>query len=125
VRTKWTLSLLALSSLALVPASGLNSWAQEERNTSDVRTLTGCVEKTDKAGQYKLMADDGSTWNLNSDAVNIPRHVGETVTVTGAVHHAEMHNLKEKAKSKTTDDSEHGQLTVTNLKVASYSCKKQ
>jgi hypothetical protein len=55
MRTKLTLSFLALSGLGVGPISVLvpTSPAQEGKNTSDVRTLTGCLEKGDKADGVK------------------------------------------------------------------------
>lgn len=127
MRLKVTFGLLALSSLAIFPVSGLvpSSAAQEQDKSSDVRTLTGCLEKGDSAREYKLVADDGSTWELKSSKVNMGRHVGHTVTITGAVSHPEAHGMKEKAKGEVSDEAkEHGHLTVTNLKMDSESCKK-
>jgi hypothetical protein len=134
MKTKLIFSLLALSGFLLLPARGLaqDSSRQErtapstrsDQKSSDVRTLTGCLEKGEKSGEYKLIAEDGSTWEVKGDKAKLAEHIGHTVTVTGAVSHPEMHGVKEKAKSEVSDANERGRLTVTNVKMDSDSCKK-
>jgi hypothetical protein len=95
---------------------------------ANVRTLTGCLQKGDSANEYSLMGQNGSTWELKSDSVDLASHVGHTVTITGAVPHATMHGMKEDAKSEAQEHgmdksaTEHGHLTVTNLSMVSSSC---
>ncbi len=100
------------------------------KSKSDVRTVTGCVAKGEDANEYTLVGNDGSTWEVRSSRVSMAKHVGHTVSATGVVKHARMHNLKEDAKdaAKDTgakkDTSEHGHLTVTSVKMVSESCQK-
>jgi hypothetical protein len=127
MKGKWVLSLVALSSLTLLPAVSLSANASQENpppNKSEkVRTVTGCLAKGDNANEYQLTTKNGSTWEVKSDAVNFADHVGQTVRLTGTVNNATAHGLKEKAKEKTTDNpTEHGHMTVTNLKTVSESC---
>ena len=125
MRSKLTLSFFALSGLALLPAAGFANRATQDRDEDrdKVREMTGCLQK--EGDDYELTADNGSTWELKSDRVNLSDHVGHTVRVTGTVEHEKMHNAKEKAKEKTQDNpNEHGQLTVTNLKMVSRSCSR-
>ena len=94
---------------------------------SDVRSITGCLRKGEGTGEYEILAQDGSNWELRSDAVDLASHVGHTVTVTGAVKHAPMHNMKEDAKSEAAEHGmntspEHGHLTVTNVSMVSDHC---
>ena len=95
---------------------------------SNVRTLTGCLQQGENAKEYALMGQDGSTWELRSDAVDLASHVGHTVTVTGAVSHAAMHGMKEDSKKEAQEHgmdksaTEHGHLTVTSLSMVSESC---
>jgi hypothetical protein len=125
MRSKLALSFFALSGLALLPAAGFANRATQDRDEDrdKVREMTGCLQK--EGDDYELTADNGSTWELKSDRVNLSDHVGHTVRVTGTVEHEKMHNAKEKAKEKTQDNpNEHGQLTVTNLKMVSRSCSR-
>jgi hypothetical protein len=99
------------------------------KSKSDVRDVTGCLAKGDSAREFLLTGNDGSTWEVRSSRVPLAEHVGHTVAATGVVANAKMHNLKEDAKEAAKDsgmkksDSEHGHLTVTNLKMVSDSCK--
>jgi hypothetical protein len=93
------------------------------------RTITGCLSKGDSANEFLLTATDGSTWEVRSNRVALADHVGHTVEATGVVAHNKMHNMKEDAKDMATDsgmkknDSEHGHMTITNVKMVSDSCK--
>ena len=125
MRSKLALSFFALSGLALLPAAGLANAQDRDRddNSGKVREMTGCLQK--EGGDYELMADNGSTWELKGDDSRLADHVGHTVRVTGTVDHKKMHDAKEKAKDKTQDNpNEHGHLTVTNLKMVSRSCSR-
>jgi hypothetical protein len=95
-----------------------------------VRTLSGCLQKTDDPKEYKLTTAKGGTWEIKSDAVNLGEHVGHSVTVTGVVSNAAIHGAKEDAKAEAKehgvdkDSTEHGHMTVTGLKMVSESCSQ-
>jgi hypothetical protein len=97
---------------------------------ANVRTLTGCLQKGEGSKEYELVGDDGSTWEVRSDAVDLASHVGHTVTLTGAVRNATMHGMKEDAKREAQEHgmdksaTEHGHMTVTNVSMVSSSCSK-
>jgi hypothetical protein len=123
MRSKLALSFFALSGLALLPAAGLANGARQDRDDDrgKVREVTGCLQKD--GGEYELMADNGSTWELKGEDSRLADHVGQTVRVTGTVDHKKMHDAKEKAKQKTQDNpNEHGHLTVTDVRTVSRSC---
>lgn len=95
---------------------------------SDVRNVTGCLQKGDGTTEYALTGQDGSTWELRSDAVDLASHVGQTVSITGAVNNSAAHNMKEDMKQEAQEHgmaksaTEHGHLTVTQLNVMSNHC---
>jgi len=126
MRSKLVLSFFALSGLVLLPAAGFANNGQDRGRDEDrgkVREMTGCLQKD--GGEYELMADNGSTWELKGDDSRLADHVGHTIRVTGTVDHNKMHEEKEKAKEKTQDNPrEHGHLTVTNVKMVSRSCSR-
>jgi hypothetical protein len=109
-------------------------FAQDTTSTpkpkAEVRDITGCLAKGDSADEFLLTGNDGSTWEVRSTKVTLADHVGHTVTAHGVVSHSKMHNMKEDAKSAAADsgvkkdDSEHGHLTITSVKMVSSSCKK-
>jgi len=113
---------------------GLCSFAQnaasDSQSKAERRTITGCLAKGDSANEFDLKANDGSTWELKSDKVALADHVGHTVSVTGEVSHAKMHNLKEDAKDAAKDagikkeNKEYGHLKVTGLQMVSKSCSQ-
>jgi hypothetical protein len=100
------------------------------KSKSDIRDVTGCLSKGNSADAFVLNGDDGSMWDVKSSRVNLGKHVGHTVTLTGVVSHAMMHNMKEDAKDVAQDtgaaksNNEHGHLKVTNVKIVSVSCRK-
>ena len=114
----------------LLIGAGSALQAQETKTThKNVRTLTGCLQKSDDEKEYKLTTDSGGTWEIKSDAVNLSDHVGHTVRLTGAVSHPSMHGAKEDAKDEAKEHgidknaAEHGHLTATAIKMVSKSCK--
>src|SRR5262249_1139791 len=110
--------------LARMPAAPLTSAAPMQDKSASVRTLTGCLSSSDKAGVYNLLAEDGSTWEVRSKTVKLADHVGHTVKVTGKVWHPDSHGAKEKAKDATDPNaSEHGHLAVSAVDMVSESCK--
>ena len=112
--------------LCLILASCTFGLAKEK---ADVRDVTGCLSKGDSANEFILTGNDGSTWEVRSSKVALAEHVGHTVTATGVVSNATMHNSKEDAKDAAKDsgatktNDEHGHLTVTQVKMVSDSCK--
>jgi hypothetical protein len=112
--------------LCVILAACTFAFAKEK---PDVRDVTGCLAKGDSANEFMLTGTDGSTWEVRSSKVDLAEHVGHTVTATGVVSNAAMHNLKEDAKEAAKDsgmkkdDSEHGHLKVTAVKMVSASCK--
>ena len=77
-----------------------------------------------------MKAEDGSTWEVRSSNVSLAEHVGHTVSATGVVSNAAMHNMKEDTKDMAhdtgvkKDNKEHGHLKVTDVKMVSDSCSK-
>jgi hypothetical protein len=105
-------------------AVGLLAQTEEPKKPTheNVRVVTGCVAKD--GDEYKVAAKDGSSWEVKSDAIDIAKHVGHTVTVTGAVDNASLHGTKEDVKGAFDKNAkEHGHMTVTKLKMVSDSCK--
>ena len=117
------MNLLAVSCLATAPALIAQDTPKEDKS-AEVRNVTGCLAKGDSAGEFKVTANDGSTWEVKSKTVKLSPHIGHTVTVTGAVWHPDMHGAKEKAKeTMDADAKEHGHLNVTKVEMVSDSCK--
>jgi ABC-type sugar transport system substrate-binding protein len=129
MKVKITMALLALFMFDGI--AGLAT-AQDKTKTTHkkTRTLTGCLQKSDDANEYKLTTAKGGTWEIKSDSLKLGDHVGHTVTITGVVSNATLHGAKEDAKAEAKehgidkDSTEHGHMTVTYLKMVSDSCTK-
>ena len=119
----------ALFALALM-SSGLRAQTNEPKKEThqNTRTVTGCVEKD--GNEYQVVTKDGSTWEVKSDSVDMAKHLGHTVTVRGAIQNAALHGAKEDTKAEAKEhgidknSTEHGHMTVTNLKMDSKTCEK-
>jgi|SRR3954467_2224188 hypothetical protein len=120
--------------LCLILAFAGTIWVSAQdapsKGKTHTRTLTGCLSQGDDKNEFLLTGTDGSTWEVRSDAVSLAEHVGHTVSATGTVRAAAMHNMKEDAKDAAQDagmkhgNKEHGHLQVTDVKMVSDSCSK-
>jgi hypothetical protein len=123
----WTIAAVLVVGTACIAKAQNASDNGMQNDHSDVRTLTGCLQ-SNGGNEYKLLAQNGSTWEIRSDSVDLASHVGQTVTVTGAVNNSAMHNMKEDAKQEAQEHgmdksgTEHGHLTVTKVRMVSHSC---
>ena len=125
---------IALTVVALFIFTGTAGLASPQSTTKTThkktRALTGCLQKGDSANEYVLTTASGGTWEIKSDNVTLGDHVGHNVTVTGVVSHAKMHGMKEDTKAEAKEhgvdkhSTEHGHMSVTNLKMVSDSCPK-
>jgi hypothetical protein len=120
---------IAMTGLALLVFAGVAvlTPAQTKTTHKKTRMITGCLQKAE-GDEYKLTTAKGSTWEIKSDSVNLGGHVGHKVTITGVVSNAKMHGMKEDAKAEAKEhgmdknSTEHGHMTVTDLKMVSDSC---
>ena len=123
-----TTSVVALS--LFVGAGFVQAQDTTKTTHKKTRTLTGCLQKSEDAGEYNLTTKHGSTWELKSDNVKLDEHVGHTVKITGVVAHAKAHGMKEDTKEEMKEhdmnkhSTEHGHMTVTDLSMVSDSCRK-
>lgn len=125
--------LLCLILLAFGISSAVAQETSDTNSKSKTRTITGCLSKGDNSAtsnEYLLTGEDGSTWEVRSDNVSLGQHVGHTVTATGVISHSTMHNMKEDSKTMAHDtgvkkeNTEHGHMTITDLKHVSDTCQK-
>jgi hypothetical protein len=129
MKLKTAMTVLAL--FVFTSTAGLAT-AQDTTKTTHkkTRTLTGCLQKGDDANEYKLTTAKGATWEIKSDTLKLGDHVAHTVTIIGVVSNATLHGAKEDAKAEAKEhgidknSTEHGHMTVTDLKMVSDSCSK-
>jgi hypothetical protein len=83
-------------------------------------SITGCLQKGDEAGEYAITGEDGKRYGLHSSAnVDLSKHVGHKVTVTGS----KMREEKAEKEKKEAGGGEYADLHVTNVKHISESCQ--
>jgi hypothetical protein len=122
---------------ALVGASALSASASVRSAASpnpgaraDADSATGCLQKGDKPGTFKLVSKDGKSWNVTSSKLSLAGHVGHTVTLTGDAMKSQMSQMKDTSMSgmKMGDSSmsgmgaSGGSLNATSMKMVSATC---
>ena len=142
------LGTVFLSSLMSFPAFAQNAGNQQEntapqqqqsRNapqsngnaTRTKKSVTGCLQKGGKTGEYSIKTDNGATWLLKSRKVDLSQHVGHQVTATGFLPQTQTSQTPS-TPNTTVDNSadEAGAggtgtvntLHVINVKMVSESC---
>lgn len=128
--------IFALAS-SLVLAGTLNAAAAVRGSTSPtVRagaaadSATGCLQKGDKPGTFKLVSKDGKSWDVTSSKLSLAGHVGHTVTLTGDMMKSGMSSMKDTSMSnmKMGDSSKSGMgmssgtLNATTMTMVSATC---
>src|SRR6202047_974632 len=76
----WLIPILCLS---LCPVALIAQTAAPEKKAEKSHTVTGCLQKGDEAGEYAITGEDGKRYGLRSKSVDLSKHVGHQVTVTG------------------------------------------
>jgi hypothetical protein len=98
---------------------------QMEKPAKETKTVTGCLQKGDEAGEFSIAGDDGKVWGLRSSTVKLEDHVGHKVTVAGtASGESKAEEKKEGAVVKASQKEEYGDIRVTSLKMVSDTCAK-
>jgi len=96
----------------------------QEKSAGGETTVTGCLQQGDEADEFSITGEDGKTYGLRSSAVDLSKHLGHKVTVTGTLK-AESYE-KEKGESEEHEKkevTEAGDIRVTNLKMVRDTCK--
>ncbi len=87
-------------------------------------TVTGCLQKGDEPDEFSIAGEDGKTYGLRSSAVDLSKHLGHKVTVTGNLKAESYEKEKgEREEHEKKEAAEAGDIRVTNLKTVSDSCK--
>ena len=140
--------LLALTALVSFPAFAQDAGSQQENtapqqqqkgnphqdneNTTRTRkSVTGCLRKSDKSGEFSIKTDNGATWLLKSRKVDLGEHVGHQVTATGFLR--DNQTTQTPSTPNTTVDNAQDEagaggagtintLHVANVKMVSETC---
>jgi hypothetical protein len=126
---KFKITILSLA-LFMFAGTAILAGAKDKTSHKKTRTLVGCMQTGDSANEYKLTTGKGDTWELKSDDLKLGEHVGHEVRITGVVSNAKMHGMMQDTKDEAKEhgmakhSTEHGHMTVTNVKMVGDTCKK-
>jgi hypothetical protein len=117
MKIKFTTGLLALAFVlgSAVLAATATSHQAKERSSATV-TVAGCLHNGTTTDVFVLTAKDGKGWDVTSKTVDISKHVGHTVSLTGTP--VTTASTDGSAASATT------RLDVSDLKMVSESCSQ-
>jgi len=118
MKNPWVQSVLVLV-LGLV-FGAITLIAQDTEKSKDATvTVTGCLQKGDEPGEYSITGEDGKRYGLHGKGVDLSKHLGHKVTVTGT----KVREENEEKEKKETGGGEYADLRVSNVKHISETCK--
>lgn len=100
-------------------ASAQQSGKQKSNAAAKSTTVTGCLQKGDEANEYSI-SDNGKTYGLRSRKIDLSKHVGHQVSVTGTLR---PEGREENEAKEANEKKEAGDIRVTNLKMIKDSCQ--
>lgn len=117
MKIKFTTGLLALAfALGSTALAATGTSHQAKERSSATVTVAGCLHNGTTTDVFLLTAKDGKGWDVSSKTVDIAKHVGHTVSLTGTA-----------VTTATTDGSAASattRLDVSDLKMVSESCSQ-
>ena len=118
------ISRLGLFAFALVLGTYLAPATGQEKSSTGKTSVTGCLQKGDEPGEYSIKGEDGKTFGLQSKTVNLSKHLGHKVTVTGTLRPESAEKEKGEAEeTKSNEMTEAGDIRVSSLKMVSEQCQ--
>ena len=94
----------------------------QEKSATGKATVTGCLQNGDEPGEYSITGSDGKIYGLRSKSVDLSKHLGHKVTVTGTLR-PESTQKAEAQESKSKEMNEAGDIRVTTLQMVSEKCQ--
>jgi ABC-type sugar transport system substrate-binding protein len=117
MKIKFTTGLLALAfALGSTALAATATSHQAKERSSAVVTVAGCLHNGTTTDVFVLTAKDGKAWDITSKNVDIAKHVGHTVSLTGTP--VTTASTDGSAASATT------RLDVSDLKMVSETCSQ-
>jgi hypothetical protein len=120
-------SILLIAGLCFAQAMDSAQTGKAKSHTArHTKTVSGCLQKGDEAGEYSI-TDNGKTYGLRSSKVDLSKHLGHHVSVTGALRpEREENEASEKRENEANEKNEQkeaGDIRVTSLKMISDTCQ--
>ena len=85
-------------------------------------TVTGCLQKGDEANEFAI-TDNGKTYGLRSTKVDLAKHVGHQVSVTGTFKAEGKEEGEENEANEKKEMKEAGDIRVRSLKMIKEGCQ--
>lgn len=128
MKLRLALGIGALSCFAFLPAGVFGQSQQQQSQESqassqassqksNTQSVTGCLSKGEKPGEYTLTTSDGTKWNVYEKSEKLSSDVGNTVTITG-------HEWSPKESSKSSTDT-NGNMNMHDISVKHFSVVSQ
>jgi hypothetical protein len=111
--------LIALASFGLLLMPSLATRSSEAKASTTINTV-GCLARGETPHEYSVTNGTGTTYGLlPENGINMSKHVGEKVMITGTVTKAKRER-REARESGTPADNQY--LRVDQIKMVSPSC---
>ncbi len=88
--------------------------------------VTGCLKRGHENGGYYITDQDGRTWELIANGVDLAEHLNHSVTVSGKPMNASTQREANKEQSEKAEGggNPHFDLKVMSVKMLSPSCTR-
>jgi hypothetical protein len=117
-------SLVLLAFTFAAAAYVTASASAQEKSAGGKTSVTGCLQKGDEPGEYSITGEDGKTYGLRSKSVNLSKHLGHKVTVTGTLRPESAEKEKGEAEEhEKKEAAEAGDIRVSQLQMVSDKCQ--
>jgi hypothetical protein len=119
----FTLAVLVSAGLCVAQSTESNQQGAKHNTKAAAKsmTVTGCLQKGDEANEYSI-TDNGKTYGLRSTKVDLSRHVGHQVSVTGSLR-PEREEKEANESQEKNEQKEAGDIRVMKLKMIKDSCQ--
>ncbi len=110
----------AIACLVMAYSVATSGFAQTKTD-GQTTTVTGCLQKGDEANEFAITGEDDKTYQLRNSEVDLSKHVGHKVTITGTFKAEKKEG--QSAEYSQQEAKEAGTIRVATLKMRSDSCK--
>lgn len=119
--------LLIVAGLCFAQTTDSSQTGKATHHTArNMKTVSGCLQKGDEANEYSI-TDNGKTYGLRSRKVDLSKHVGHQVSVTGTLRpEREENEASEKQENEANEKNEQkeaGDIRVASLKMIKDTCQ--
>jgi hypothetical protein len=88
-----------------------------------LKTLSGCLRQDETQTQFKLLAEEGGVWTLQSDDPALGSYRGRTVSIMGVVDNQEASTRSSEREDRQSQLAQSKRLIVLNVEKLSDGCQ--